>query len=72
MEAVFECFAYFRMRGIHGSGWLLVNALFAFLLSALIWTGWPSSSIWAIGTLVGIKLLVTGGARLAFGLSSKN
>jgi uncharacterized membrane protein HdeD (DUF308 family) len=71
MEAVFESFAYFRMRSVHGSGWLLVNAFFSFLLSALIWTGWPSSSIWAVGTLVGIKLLMTGGSRMAFGLSSK-
>lgn len=72
MEAVFEAIAYFRMRRAHGAGWLLVDALFALLLSGLIWTGWPSSSIWAIGTLVGVKLLITGVSRLAFGLSSRN
>jgi uncharacterized membrane protein HdeD (DUF308 family) len=72
VEAVFEALAYFRLRSAHGSGWLLVNALFALLLGGLIWTGWPSSSVWAIGTLVGVKLLMTGASRLAFGLSSKN
>lgn len=71
VEAVFEAMAYFRVHNAHGSSWLLMNALIAFLLSGLIWTGWPSSSIWAIGTLVGVKLLMTGASHLAFGLSSK-
>jgi uncharacterized membrane protein HdeD (DUF308 family) len=70
-EAVFESFAYFRMRGAHGAGWILVDAFFALILSALIWNGWPSSSVWAIGTLLGVKLLMTGASRLAFGLASK-
>jgi uncharacterized membrane protein HdeD (DUF308 family) len=72
IEAVFETIAFFRIRHMHGSGWLLLNVLFALLLGGLIWTGWPSSSIWAIGTLVGVKLLMTGASRLAFGLSSRN
>jgi uncharacterized membrane protein HdeD (DUF308 family) len=71
-EAVFETIAFFRLRSDHGSGWLLMNALFALFLSGIIWSGWPSSSVWAIGTLVGVKLLMTGASRLAFGLSSKN
>jgi uncharacterized membrane protein HdeD (DUF308 family) len=68
-EAVFETVAYFRTRSAPGSGWLLVNAFFALLLSGLIWTGWPSSSVWAIGTLLGVKLIMTGASRLAFGLA---
>ena len=70
-EAVFEAVAYFRLRSAHGSGWLLVNALIALLLSGLIWSRWPLSSVWAIGTLVGVKLLMTGTSRLAFGLATK-
>jgi uncharacterized membrane protein HdeD (DUF308 family) len=70
-EAVFEAIAYFRLRSAYGSGWLLANALIALLLSGLIWTRWPSSSVWAIGTLVGVKLLMTGTSRLAFGLATK-
>jgi uncharacterized membrane protein HdeD (DUF308 family) len=70
-EAVFEVIVYSRVHGAHGSGWLLVNALMALILSGLIWEGWPSSSVWAIGTLVGLKLLMTGTSRLAFALSSR-
>jgi uncharacterized membrane protein HdeD (DUF308 family) len=35
------------------------------LVSALlIWRNWPASSAWAIGTLVGINLIVSGVAPL--------
>jgi uncharacterized membrane protein HdeD (DUF308 family) len=71
MEAVFEIIAYFRMRGVGGSGWLLVNALITLLLGGLIWFHWPSSSVWAIGILVGVNLLMTGFSRLMFGLAAR-
>jgi uncharacterized membrane protein HdeD (DUF308 family) len=70
-EAVFEVISYFRMRGEGGSGWLLVNALITLLLGGLIWFHWPSSSVWAIGTLVGVNLLMTGISRLMFGLAAR-
>jgi len=70
-EGVFEVIAYFRMRGERGSGWLLVNALITLLLGGLIWSHWPSSSVWAIGTLVGVNLLMTGISRLMFGLATR-
>jgi len=71
MEAVFEVIAYFRTRGQEGSGWLLVNALITLLLGGLIWFHWPSSSVWAIGILVGVNLLMTGFSRLMFGLAAR-
>lgn len=71
-EAIFEFIAYFRLRGHVGSGWLLVNALVTLLLSALIWFHWPSSAVWAIGTLVGVNLLMTGMSRLMIGLAVRN
>src|SRR5277367_3526885 len=71
MEAVVEVIAYFRMRGESGSGWLLVNALVTLLLGGLIWFHWPSSSVWAIGILVGVNLLMTGFSRLMVGLAAR-
>jgi uncharacterized membrane protein HdeD (DUF308 family) len=71
MEAVFELVAYFRSRSEGGSGWLLVNALITLLLGGLIWFHWPSSSVWAIGTLVGVNLLMTGISRLMLGLAAR-
>lgn len=71
-EAAFEVIAYFRTRGAGGSGWLLVNALITLLLGGLIWFHWPSSSVWAIGTLVGVNLLMTGISRLMIGIAARN
>jgi len=70
-EGMFEVISYFRMRGEGGSGWLLVNALITLLLGGLIWFHWPSSSVWAIGILVGVNLLMTGISRLMFGLAAR-
>jgi uncharacterized membrane protein HdeD (DUF308 family) len=70
-EGVLEVIAYFRTRGEGGSGWLLVNALITLLLGSLIWFHWPSSSVWAIGIIVGVNLLMTGMSRLMFGLAAR-
>jgi uncharacterized membrane protein HdeD (DUF308 family) len=70
-EVVLELAAYFRTRKEGGSGWLLVNALITLLLGGLIWRHWPSSSVWAIGTLVGIKLMMTGISRLMLGMAAR-
>jgi uncharacterized membrane protein HdeD (DUF308 family) len=68
-EGVIEVISYFRMKGEGASGWLLVNGTITLALGALIWFHWPSSTVWAIGTLVGINLLMTGITRLMFGLA---
>ena len=37
----------------------------ALLLGAMIWKGWPVSGLWAVGILVGIKLVVGGMVMMA-------
>jgi len=49
----------------------LIASLITLLLGGLIWFHWPSSSVWAIGTLVGVNLLMTGISRLMFGLAAR-
>jgi uncharacterized membrane protein HdeD (DUF308 family) len=68
-EGVIEIVSYFRLRKEGASGWLLMNGLITLALGALILFHWPSSTVWAIGTLVGINLLMTGVTRLMFGLA---
>jgi uncharacterized membrane protein HdeD (DUF308 family) len=63
---------YFATRHVQGSGWLLVNAVVSFLLAVMIWRQWPSISVWAIGTLVGLNLLVDGFSRLMFGTAARS
>jgi uncharacterized membrane protein HdeD (DUF308 family) len=71
MAAGFELIAYFASRGQRGSGWLLMNALITLFVGGLIWFHWPSSSVWAIGTLVGVNLLMTGFSRLMLGMTAR-
>src|SRR5580704_8685542 len=71
MAALFELIAFFSSRGHAGSGWLLMNAVITLLLGALIWFHWPSSTVWAIGTLVGVNLLMTGISRLMLGVAAR-
>jgi uncharacterized membrane protein HdeD (DUF308 family) len=71
VEGLLEFVAYFRLRGTGGSAWLLVNAVVTIILGGLIWFHWPSSSIWAIGLLVGVNLLMTGISRLMLGLAAR-
>ncbi len=68
-EGVIEVISYFRLKGDGASGWLLLNGIITLALGALIWFHWPSSTVWAIGTLVGVNLLMTGITRLMFGLA---
>jgi uncharacterized membrane protein HdeD (DUF308 family) len=68
---VCEIITYFRLKNEQASGWMLFNGIIALILGALIWLHWPSSSVWAIGTLVGVYLLLTGITRLVVGLTGR-
>jgi uncharacterized membrane protein HdeD (DUF308 family) len=70
-EGVLEILAYFRLRSMHGASWMLINGVVTLLLGGLIWFHWPSSSVWAIGTLVGVNLLMTGFSRLMLGMAAR-
>ena len=70
-EGVIEVVSYLRLRNEGASVWILINGIITLLLGGLIFFHWPSSSIWAIGTLVGINLLMTGISRLMFGLAAR-
>lgn len=69
---VLEIIAYFRSKGEGSSKWMLLNGMVALVLAEMIWFEWPSSSVWAIGILVGINLLMTGMTGQMFGLAARN
>ena len=54
-------------KGIRG--WFLFDAAVTVLLSLLILAHWPSSSVWAIGTLVGVAVIMRGATRVATSLA---
>ena len=53
-----------QMRPIQGWGWFLFDGIASLLLGGLILFHWPNSSIWAIGTLIGFAVLLSGFSRI--------
>jgi uncharacterized membrane protein HdeD (DUF308 family) len=68
-EALLETTLAFVVPASMGRGWLLLSALASLALGLLILFQWPNSSGWAIGTLVGVAVLVNGIARAALSSS---
>ena len=46
---------------------IIINGLVTLVLGIMIWRGWPVSGAWAIGVLVGIRLIFSGMTMLALG-----
>lgn len=55
----------FRVKPLPGWGIQLLGGLASIVLGFLIWRDWPLSGLWAIGTLLGIRMLFTGFALFA-------
>jgi uncharacterized membrane protein HdeD (DUF308 family) len=68
-EGVIGLIAY--ISGDHRTGSALLTAIVALALGAMIINGWPLSSVWAIGTVVGANLLVAGMAEM-FAIGSRH
>jgi uncharacterized membrane protein HdeD (DUF308 family) len=64
IEGILNIVLFFKMRPMQGSTWVLVDGIITLLLGLMIYMQWPSSSAWAIGTLVGISLIFSGVARV--------
>ena len=71
-EGVLETVVFFQFRTLPGSGWVLFDGLVTLFLAYLIWRPWPSSSIWAIGTILGINLITSGSPAYVLRGSTQN
>jgi uncharacterized membrane protein HdeD (DUF308 family) len=54
----------FQLRPVEGWGWFLFDGIVTLLVGILILAHWPSSSVWAIGTLIGVAVLMSGITRI--------
>ena len=64
VQGVLELSDYLFIRRGQKSSWVLLNGVISIILGGMIWRHWPSSSLWALGQLVGIGMLMTGVTRL--------
>jgi uncharacterized membrane protein HdeD (DUF308 family) len=71
IKGIFELIMWFRVRHVHGSGWVLFDAVVSLLLAALIWAHLPYAATWVIGTLVGFGILFSGISRLVLGMHAR-
>ena len=59
----------FRLRPQRNWGWLAMSGLASVVVGGLIWAGWPTSAMWAIGLLAGIELVLFGGSLIMLALA---
>jgi uncharacterized membrane protein HdeD (DUF308 family) len=67
IEGVLNIILFAKMRSM----WLLIDGIITILLGLMIYMQWPSSSGWAIGTLVGISMIFSGVARVMMSLAAR-
>jgi uncharacterized membrane protein HdeD (DUF308 family) len=61
----------FHVRPEKGWGWMLFSAAMGVVLGFLLLKEWPLSGLWAIGTLVGINLLLAGFSLISIGSAAR-
>jgi uncharacterized membrane protein HdeD (DUF308 family) len=71
IEGILDIILYFKLRSVRGSVWELFNGVITLLLGILIYFHWPSSSLWALGTLVGVSMIVSGLTRVMLSLGAR-
>jgi uncharacterized membrane protein HdeD (DUF308 family) len=69
IEGIFAIALFFQLRSVGGSRWILIDGSVTLLLGLMIYMQWPSSSNWAIGTLVGVSMIISGITRLMMSLA---
>ena len=70
-QGVVESAIAFRVRPAQGWGWMLFAGIVAILAGCLIIAGLPSTAAWALGVLVGVKLMTSGWAYLILALDAR-
>jgi uncharacterized membrane protein HdeD (DUF308 family) len=71
VEGVWKIVVAFSARQADGWVVLLVSGILSLVLALLILRGWPDSSMYVVGILIGINLLFTGVAMIALGSTLK-
>jgi uncharacterized membrane protein HdeD (DUF308 family) len=61
----------FHVRPESGWGFMLFSAVVGVILGFLLLREWPLSGVWAIGTLVGVNLLLSGFSMISVGSSAR-
>jgi uncharacterized membrane protein HdeD (DUF308 family) len=72
VEGILNIALYFQVRAMQRASWFLIDGIVTLLLGLMIYLQWPSSSAWAIGTLVGVSLIISGVTRVMLSRGVRN
>jgi len=67
VAGIVEVIYSLRLKPEQGWGWLMFGGVVSLLLGIMMWRQMPFAGAWAIGVLVGIRLLMSGAQLLAIG-----
>ena|SRR5215831_15699978 len=71
IEGVIEIVVFVASSNRNESAWKLLDGALTVVIAAMIWRHWPSSSLWALGVLVGASMFMTGASRLMISLAAR-
>jgi uncharacterized membrane protein HdeD (DUF308 family) len=60
-----------QIRPLRGWGWLMFNGVLSLVLAIVFIAGWPFTTVWLVGLLIGISLFVDGLTLLMLGLAAR-
>ena len=69
IEGVLDFMLWWKSRSAGGAFWILLDSIVTLILGGMIYVQWPSSSAWAIGTLVGISMIMSGLTRVMLSMA---
>lgn len=69
LSGIFKVVLSLSSRDTSGWGWMLTSGILSLILGVLVWTSWPVGSLWFIGLLVGIDLVLAGFSLAAMAIS---
>ena len=74
VEGIFQIVASLSYRAVFPNqwGWMLASGIADLLLAGIIIAGWPGTSTWALGLIVGVNLITSGAAITLVSLAGRS
>jgi uncharacterized membrane protein HdeD (DUF308 family) len=68
IDGIFTIVSGVKGRPAPGWGWVIVSGISSIVLAVLLWRQWPDSGTYAVGLLVGIRLIFAGWSIAMLGM----
>jgi uncharacterized membrane protein HdeD (DUF308 family) len=72
VAGAFRIWVGFRLSPLGGWGWIVIGGLVTLIAGLVIAAGWPVNSLWILGLVLAVDLVMQGLALIAFGVLVKS